>query len=435
MTIPAYSGLQTALRGLEANQVGIDTTGHNIANANTPGYTRQSANFTESPSLTIPAFSNVTGAGVQLGQGVDVSQISRIRDQFMDIQYRAQNTGSSNKQTQASELGNVQTAVDEPSTDGISAALSNFWGAWSNLANSPTGASSATTKQAVISAGQTLAQTFNSVDAQMATVQSQASDQYNTLTAAGGQVNQYATQIAALNGQISQATQAGQSPNDLLDQRDELLDKLSGMAQISVTAQSDGTDTVQFGDASSPLVSGSTVNWPQTLTSAAGGQLGALLDLSSSTGEIGTLRTSLDGVASQVISAVNGLEPSSNPFFSGNSSSTMAVTATTSTIVASSASGSGDIAQSIASLRGGAPDTAFSGFVGQLGNAVAGAQSSASTASSVLSAIDNQRQSVSGVSMDEEMTNLITYQRGYQASAKMMSTIDACMNTLINNTI
>ena len=98
-------------------------------------------------------------------------------------------------------------------------------------------------------------------------------------------------------------------------------------------------------------------------------------------------------------------------------------------------SGSGDMAQSIAALRGGAPDTAFSGFVGQLGNAVASAMSSAATASSVLSAIDNQRQSVSGVSMDEEMTNLITYQRGYQASAKMMSTINACMDTLINNTI
>jgi flagellar hook-associated protein 1 len=431
MTIPAYTGLQSALRGLEANQAGIDTTGHNIANANTPGYTRQSVDLTESPSLTIPAFSNVTGGGVQLGQGVDVTTISRIRDQFLDIQYRAQNSNSSNAQTQSSVLGDVQTAVDEPSTNGISAAMSNFWSAWSALGNSP---SSPSAEQAVVSAGQTLAQTFNTVDSQMATVQSQASDQYNTLTAAGGQVSQYATQIAALNTQISQATQAGQSPNDLLDQRDQLLDQLSGLAQISVTQQSDGTDTVNFGDASSPLVSGSTVTWPQTLTSAAGGQLGALQSLSSSTGEIGTLRTALSGVASQVINAVNGLQPASSPFFSGNSASTIAVSATTSTIVASSSTGSGDIAQSIAALSGGAPDQAFSAFVGQVGNAVASAQSSAATASSVLSAVDNQRQSVSGVSLDEEMTNLITYQRGYEASARMMSTIDSVLNTLINNT-
>jgi flagellar hook-associated protein 1 FlgK len=432
MTIPAYTGLESALRGLEANQAGIDTTGHNIANANTPGYTRQSADFTESPSLTIPAFSNVTGAGVQLGQGVDVTQISRIRDQFMDIQYRAQNTKSSNAQTQSSELSDVQTAVNEPSTNGVSAALSKFWSAWSDLGNSPTSPSA---QQAVISAGQTLAQTFNAVDSQMATVQSQAGDQYNTLTAAGGQVDQYAQQIASLNQQIGQATAAGQSPNDLLDQRDEVLDKLSGMAQISVTQQADGTDTVQFGDASSPLVAGSTVNWPQSMTSAAGGQLGALLDLNSSTGQIGTLRSSLGAVANQVMTAVNGLEPASNPFFSGNSASTMTVAANTSTLVASSASGTGDIAQSIAALAGGAPDQAFSAFVGQVGNAVASAQSAASTGSSVLSAVDNQRQSVSGVSLDEEMTNLITYQRGYEASARMMSTINDCMDTLINKTI
>jgi flagellar hook-associated protein 1 len=432
MTIPAYTGLQTALRGLEANQAGIDTTGHNIANANTAGYTRQSADFTESPALTIPAFSNVTGAGVQLGQGVDVTTISRIRDQFLDIQYRAQNSNSSNAQTQASVLGDVQTAVDEPSSNGISAALSQFWGAWSALGNSPT---SPAAQQAVVSAGQSLAQTFNAVDNQMSTVQTQAAAQFTTLTAAGGQVNQYASQIAALNTQISQATQAGQSPNDLLDQRDELLDKLSGMAQISVTTQANGTDTVMFGDASSPLVSGATVNWPQTITSAAGGQLGSLLSLSSSTGQIGTLRSSLDGVASQVINAVNSLQPASTPFFSGTSASTIAVSATSSTITASSATGSGDIAQSIAALSGGAPDQAFSAFVGQVGNAVSSAQSSASTSAAVLSAIDNQRQSVSGVSLDEEMTNLITYQRGYEASARMMSTIDGIMDTLINKTI
>jgi flagellar hook-associated protein 1 FlgK len=409
MTIPAYTGLQTALRGLEANQAGIDTTGHNIANANTVGYTRQSADFTESPALTIPAFSNVTGGGVQLGQGVDVTTISRIRDQFLDIQYRAQNSNSSGAQTQASVLGDVQTAVDEPSSNGISAAMSQFWSAWSALGNSPT---SPAAQQAVVSAGQSLAQTFNAVDNQMSTVQTQAASQFTTLTASGGQVDQYASQIAALNTQISQATQAGQSPNDRLDQRDELLDKLSGMAQVSVTTQANGTDTVMFGDASSPLVSGATVNWPQTITSAAGGQLGSLLNLSSSTGPIGALRSSLDGVAGQVITDVNSLQPAASPFFSGNSASTIAVSATSSTITASSATGSGDIAQSIAALAGGAPDGAFSAFVGQVGNAVSSAQSSAATSGSVLSAIDNQRQSVSGVSLDEEMTNLITFQRG-----------------------
>ena len=161
MTIPAYSGLQTALRGLEANQVGIDTTGHNIANANTPGYTRQSAVLTESPSLTIPAFSNVTGAGVQLGQGVDVSQISRIRDQFIDIQYRAQNTGSSNSRPRLPSWAGPdsgQRAVDRRHLGGAVELL----GPWRRPGQQPHRAWSHQT--AVIEAGQTLAQTFNSID-------------------------------------------------------------------------------------------------------------------------------------------------------------------------------------------------------------------------------------------------------------------------------
>ena len=92
MAIPSLTGLETALRGLTAAQAAIDTTGANIANANNPSYSRQVVDLTESSSLSLPAFSNVTGQGVQLGTGVDVTTISRVRDQFLDIQYRAQNS-------------------------------------------------------------------------------------------------------------------------------------------------------------------------------------------------------------------------------------------------------------------------------------------------------------------------------------------------------
>ncbi|HLH67235.1 MAG TPA: flagellar hook-associated protein FlgK [Solirubrobacteraceae bacterium] len=427
MTIPTFTGLQTALSGLEAAQAAIDTTGENISNANTPGYTRQVVQTAESPTLTIPALSE-QGAGANLGTGVDITSISRIRDQFLDVQYRAQNTLASAANTDASELEQVQTAIDEPSSNGIQAQLSNFWSAWSSLANDPT---SPAARQAVIDAGQTLAQTFNSVSSQMTTVQTQAAQQYATLTGPNGTVAQDAQQIATLNGEITQATEAGQTPNDLLDQRDNLLDQLSGLAQISVTQQSDGSVTVSFGDASTPLVSGTTVTWPQTLTGAAGGQLGALLTLSSSGGPIGQLLSSLDGVASQVISSVNALQPSS-PFFVGSSAATIAVAATPASLQTSSSSTSGaDLAQSIANLSGGAADQAYAAFVAQVGDSVQAAQSTQSTQQAVLTAVSNQRQSVSGVSLDEEMTNLIRYQQAYQASARAMNAIDSSINTLI----
>ena len=173
------------------------------------------------------------------------------------------------------------------------------------------------------------------------------------------------------------------------------------------------------------------MTWPQTLTTAAGGQLGALLNLSSPTGPIGQYVSSLDSVASQVISSVNALQPSS-PFFSGTSASTIAVSATASSIQTSSSSTSGaDLAQSIANLKGGAADQSYAAFVAQVGSGVSSAETTQTTAQAVLTAVSNQRQSVSGVSLDEEMTNLINYQQSYEASARVMNAIDSALNTLI----
>jgi flagellar hook-associated protein 1 FlgK len=427
MTIPTFTGYQTALSGLQAAQAAIDTTGENISNANTPGYTRQVVNTAAAGSLEIPQVSE-QGAQADLGTGVDVTSISRIRDQFLDIQYRAQNTATSNANTNSSTLQQVQTGFSDSSTSGLSSELNQFYSDFSSLATSPTNPGAL---QAVIGDGQTLAQTFNSMSSQMSTIQSQSAQQYATLTGANGQVQQDATQLATLNGEITQATQAGQTPNDLLDQRDNVLDDLSGLAQISVTNQSDGSVTVGFGDASSPLVNGTTVTWPQTLTSASGGQLGALLNLSSSTGPIGQLSSSLDSVANQVISSVNALQPSS-PFFSGTSASTIAVSATASSVQTSSSSTSGaDLAQSIANLKGGAASQSYAALVAQVGTGVQAAESTQTTAQSVLTAVSNQRQSVSGVSLDQEMTNLINFQQAYQASARVMNAMDTALNTLI----
>ncbi|HEY5428269.1 MAG TPA: flagellar hook-associated protein FlgK [Solirubrobacteraceae bacterium] len=434
MTIPSFTGYQTAYSGLEAAQAAIDTTGENISNANTPGYTRQVVNTGEAGSLEIPQRSE-QGAHAQLGTGVDVTSISRIRDQFLDIQYRAQNTASSNANTNSTELQQVQTALNEPSTSGVSTQLDNFYSAWSSLASSQ----SSSTEGNVISAGQTLVSTLNSTYQQMQTVQTQAQQQLATLTGANGQVEQDATKLATLNGQITEATQAGQTPNDLLDQRDNVLDDLSGLAQISVTNQTDGSVTVGFGDAATPLVSGTTVTWPQSLTSPTktGGQLGALMSLSdtSSSGTIQQYMNSLSSIAGQITTSVNALQSPSSPFFSGtlgSISSPLAVSATASSVQSSSSSTSGaDLAQSIANLSGGAASQSYAAFVSQIGSGVQAAESTQSTSAAVLAAVSNQRQSVSGVSLDQEMTNLINYQQAYQASARVMNAMDSALNTLI----
>jgi len=428
MAVSSLLGLQTALRGLLAYQQGIETTGNNITNASTPGYSRETVDLTESAPMVIPE----AGNNVQLGTGVDVTTISRIRDQFLDIQYRAQNTTSGNANTNVTLLNQVQTALAEPTDHGLAAQMSAFWGAWSDVANSPQDPAA---RQTLVDSAQTLAQSFNALDQQMGTVQAQAGQQYAALTGTSGVIASDAAGIAALNNTISQAVAAGQTPNELQDQRDKLLDDLSSYGTVSVTTQGNGMLQVNFGDAASPLVNGTTVTWPQTLTSATGGQLGALISLSSPTGQIAGYRASLDAIANQLVSSVNSLH-TSTPFFSGTSAATIAVAATPSTVQTSStgAPGGNDVAQKITALRGGSVDQSYASFVAQIGGDIQSDHATQQTAKAVLSNVDNQRQSVSGVQADEEMTNRLTFQRGYQATARMMTTVDGMLDTLINHT-
>src|SRR5579872_373379 len=441
MAIPTFTGLETALRGLTAAQAAIDTTGQNIANANNPGYSRQTAVLAESDSLDLPAFSNTTGHGVQLGTGVDVTTINRVRDQFLDVQYRAQNSATSGLQTASGLLQQVQTALAEPSTDGVTSQLTAFWNSWSNLANAPT---SLAAKQCVVDSATTLADTFNGIDSQLQTIQNQADSQYTSLTSSSGQIQSDANQIAALNGEINQALGAGQSPNNLLDQRDQLLDDLSQYGTVSVTDPGNGLLVVNFGgDMSTPLVNGKSANSVSSLNLGpnSGGTIGTLAGLVSPTGQISGYLNTLNQFATTLANSVNALH-TATPFFAVNTSTTsLGATATTLSVAVAPANvqttttsnpGANDVAMAIAGLAGGAADQDYSSFVSQVGSDVQSNQSNLTTANTLLSSINGQRESVSGVSLDEEMTNLITYQRAYEASARMMNTINSTLDTIIN---
>lgn len=432
MSVPTLQGLQTALSGLLAEQQALDVAGHNIANVNTPGYSRQTAVMETNPPMAIPAASPLTGAGAQLGTGVSVAEFTRIRNSYLDAQYRTQNAALSAATTQSEELQQAQGAFGEPSSSGISSRLSAFWSAWSSLAESP---NSEAARDGVVSAGTELTTALHQLSSQIATVSSQATQQYTALAGPGGEVQDYANQIAQLNQQIKLAEAARQQPNDMLDRRDALLDKLSTLAQVTVSKQPDGTDTVGFGDAAEPLVEGATVNWPQTLTVAAGGQLGALLGLTGEGGALASYQAALDNVAATVAATVNALH-TSTPFFTGNTAATIAVAVAPSEVQSSSteAAGGNDVAQAIAALRGGAADQSYAALVEQVGSDVRGSQDDQANAQTMVTAVDGQRQSVSGVSLDEEMTNLITFQRGYQASARTLTAMDSMLETLIEHT-
>ncbi|MGA9284845.1 MAG: flagellar hook-associated protein FlgK [Solirubrobacteraceae bacterium] len=432
MSIPTLQGLQTALSGLLAQQEALDVTGNNIANANTEGYSRETVIMRPSMPIDIPAISSRTGEGAQLGTGVSVETINRIRNTYLDAQYRTQSSALGAAGTQAEELTQAQSAFNEPSTSGLASQISAFWSAWSELANAPTNDGA---KQGVVGAGEQLADMFHQVSAQLTTISTQAGEQYAALTGPSGEVEQDANQIAKLNGQIKLDEEAGEPPNELLDQRDLLLDKLSALANVTVVKQPDGTDTVSFGDAAKPLVEGGTVNWPQELTPAAGGRLGALLGLTAPGGPLASYQEALDNVAGGIASAVNALH-TSTPFFTGATAASLQVAVTALQVQTSSTEGKGgnDVALAIAALRGGAAEQDYAALVGKVGSDVRGARDEQTNLQSTVTAIGNQRQSVSGVSLDEEMTNLISFQRGYEASARTMTAMDSMLETLIEHT-
>jgi flagellar hook-associated protein 1 len=427
MAISTFHGLETSLRGLLAQQRALDVTSHNIANADRAGYTRQEAVMAAAPALTVPGAFQSGGTG-QLGQGVDVQAYRRLRDTFADLQYRAANMSYGDGATRANALDQVDDAFGEPSDTGLNAALNSFFDSWDALAANP---ESSAAKQVVVGTATSLAEAFNDLDSRLGALATNAATEYADLTGSGGDVINAANELAQLNVAIRAAVQGGGSPNDLLDRRDELLDGLSKLGQVSVTNLGNGMVSVQFGDAANPLVDAANAVHQPTGMRAPGGKLGALLSVQST---IAGYRTSLDTVAAQLASAVNAAQRS--PFFSGTTAATLAVAVTAAGVqtTASGASGANELARAVAALRGGAAQTGYADLVHTMGADAATADRAGQTGRALVDAADGRRQSSNGVSLDEEMTNMVRFQRGYQASARAMSTMDEMLDVLINRT-
>jgi flagellar hook-associated protein 1 len=437
MPISSFYGLQTSLRGLLAQQRALDTTGHNIANASTAGYSRQEAVLAASPALVIPQGAVQSGAGAHIGSGVDVLAYRRIRDTFLDLQYRAQATRLGNEAGKAEGLDRAELALTEPSETGINQKLAEFWSAWGDLSDS---ADDISARTALIEAADSLAESFSIVDEQLALVGQQAADEYASFTAAGGEIEQIANEIVQLNTTIKAFYTAGDTPNDLMDQRDLLLDRLSTLGTTSIVSNADGSVDVTFGGAAAPMVD-STGYHAEPLGTNPGGRLGALKELSTVPGGlIDSYRTELGAVANALATAVNGIHPG---FFTVThappatyGADTIAVAATTATLFpgATSEASANQVARAVSELSGKGPDSAYNAFVARVGSEVREATRNEANAQALADAVQDRRESVAGVSLDEEMGNIIKFQRAYQASSRAMSTMDEMLDVLINRT-
>ncbi len=224
-----------ALSGMNAAQFGMATTQHNIANANTPGYTRQQMNVDSKAPVA-------TGSGF-VGQGVNVSNVQRLSDAYLTSQVRQEQAQASYLNTFLSSMTMIDNMVSDPAA-GVSTALQGFFNATNDLANYP---DSATARQSVLSNAQIVAGRFQTIDQRLTDISNNLTGQ---ISSSVQMVNAYATQIAALNGTIKRAISVGQGqmPNDLMDQRDQLISKLNQEVKVSVTQQSDGSTNVFVGN-------------------------------------------------------------------------------------------------------------------------------------------------------------------------------------------
>ena len=431
-TISSFAGLQTAMRGLLAQQRGLDVTSHNIANANTVGYSRQEAALVAADPLQIGSGALSNGAGAFIGQGVEVEAYRRMRSNFLDLQFRGQQMALGGHATTAASLGNIEAALNEPGEDGISALLGQFWTAWSDVGNYP---ESSPARQALVTHGESLASAVRQLDARLNAVAADANVEYAQITGPAGPISTAAAEIQQLNIAIERSVQGGRTPNDLLDRRDVLLDELSQYGQVSITDLGTGAIRVEFGGAALPLVDGTNPpNWPQPLTTP-GGKLGALIDLGP---KMAAYRSQLNQVATSLQTSVNAIH-GAPPFFTatpGSEASTLTVTIPASAVRAGSLAtkGSNDIALQIAALRGGNADSSYADLIGRIGADAASVNRQYTTARALVDNAETRRQEVAGVAMDEEVVNMIKFQRGYQASSRVMNTVDEMLDQLINRT-
>lgn len=449
------SALNIAVQAMLADEAALDTTSNNIANANTPGYSRQTVNFVEAPPVEY--------GGQTFGTGVQISSIVSQRSSVLQLLLNQDTQQQGQYSSYLTTMQQVQTLFNETSGDGLQSSITGFFNSLQQLSEDP---SNTTYRQAVLTAAQNMAQNFNSISASLTSLQQNAD---TSVSQSVSQINNLIPQIAQLNGEISGAVSTGQNAGPLEDQRDQLINQLSSLIGVSEIDAGNGNITVTT-TAGAPLVVGNKSFQLTTQADTAtgfqhiyslgnditstitGGALGGALQVRDST--IPSIQSSLDSLASNLENSFNsinqaGFDLNGNPggnFFvpppagGVGAAAKMSVAITDPSQIAASTDGSsGDNSNVNAMLalqnqpivNGQTPINAYSSLVFQIGNDVSTAQSEQQGSQASIQQVQNQIGGISGVSINEEAANLIQYQQAYQAAAQAAAVISSLTETVI----
>ncbi|MDO8122148.1 flagellar hook-associated protein FlgK [Isoptericola sp. b490] len=472
-----FSGISTALSSLIAQRQALDVSGQNIANANTPGYTRQRADMSPVQGSSVPSLWSSSPAA---GNGVRIDQIARLGDVFLDTRLRSETSASSYAAAHADTLGRLEATLNEPSDTGLSSALQTFWADWQDVGNAPDDTAA---RKVLLGDAEAL---VSQVHAGYRTVQTQWSQLRTSTATLVDQVNTTAAQIADLNSQIRSITVSGGNANELMDQRSTLVTSLSGLVGATARERSDGTmDVMVAGNAlvradhantismtgSFTMAGGLTaagqvgLQWdtvPPTALTLDGGTIGANIDDLAPAGVLGNAATTWDTLATQLASTVNAVHSTGSTiqtppttgvdFFAVDSTvpaalglsvaitdpkdvaaaGPMPATVTDPSSWALDGSGA-DTISALADDPNGA-DAIWHGFVVDLGVQSRSATQRSTVLETSRASAENLQLSASSVDLDEESTNMLAYQRAYEGAARVMTAIDQMLDTLINRT-
>lgn len=419
------STLNTAKSGMNVSQVAIQTTSHNISNINTPGYSRQRVNQSASSPYSMPGKNSNFGAG-QIGTGAQIDDVTRIRNSFYDYQYRSESHQYGNTSVKYEYFKNIEGIFNEPSDTAISSSLNSFFNSWSELSKDP---QSSGVKSVVIENGKYLSNSINSAFKRLESLEEGLDKQSEYIM---DEVNSMLSQLDKLEKNIKIIQGSGKSPNDFLDQRDQLLDNLSFKlnindkdvkATLKKAYDANGKVTLDDLTKSGVKISGElegTLSMKQEVNKYKDG----LKQLSN------TITSNVNKAAGQeIFKAKDGELISINPEMLQEPEK-INVTA--------------DIALKVYELKSEkiningkdmTINTFYNSMIQDLGQSSAAVIRDESNQSKLLENIDSSRSSVSGVSLDEEMISLVQLQHTYSANAKVMSTIDSLLDVVVNGLV
>lgn len=520
-----FGGIEISKRSLFSHQAALTTTGHNVANANTRGYSRQVVNLVAAKPMEAVGYMRSTIPG-QSGQGVEFTSINRIRERFLDGQYYNENKSLGDWTVRNDTLEKIEAIINEPTDTGIRQVIENFWNSWQELSKNP---DNLTARSVVKESAIALTDAFNHTAKQLSDLSSDLTDNINVKVT---QINTLTREIAQLNEEIFRVEGLGNDANDMRDQRDVLLDDLSKVINVNVTETASGY-TVRMGNIE--LVNGRNVTTQFTAQTLGQAYTGTNKDLNSGEvygmflsrdGFVASYRNELDTMIRSFVSGdtevtlpegavipegtkigdktytgtieqrtlteplkttvkgFNGLHSlgyalsdgtakQGGIFFQTRDGSTQITAANISVSsnitdnvenIASSmrtyldaadnkvkvVKGNNDLALLAAGLRSskfnfsssssagtvalnsGTLDEFFRAVVGQLGVQTQEANRQSTNQKLLVEQVESRRQSVSGVSMDEEMSNMIKFQHAYNAAARALTVQDEILDKVIN---